>query len=168
VHHNSPEHWDVRTPTLSEQALLDQLAIPAPSSERPEPIISIDSTGYRISDPNASTYFPNSISNWRDNIKYWKEDLNDANSAGLATERNYLPLWMRSIQPGTREELGFQLAVPICFCKVGAADDILLNIKYSGFDFKQLDYTADRYIIDSVDGYASDKYLVFRNDRITV
>jgi hypothetical protein len=75
---------------------------------------------------------------------------------------------MRSIQPGTKSELGFKLAVPLCYCKVGTADTILLNIKYSGFEFKNLDYTIDRYIIDSVTGTASDKYLVFRNDRITV
>ena len=38
----------------------------------------------------------------------------------------------------------------------------------NGFDFKSLDYTVDRYIIDSVTGSINDKYLVFRNDRITV
>jgi hypothetical protein len=75
---------------------------------------------------------------------------------------------MRSIQPGTRQELDFQLAVPLCYCKVGTADDIMLNIKFSGFDFKLLDYTADRYIIDVVGDEIGDKYLVFRNDRITV
>ncbi len=75
---------------------------------------------------------------------------------------------MRSIQPGTKSEIGFVLAVPFCYCKSGAADAILLNIKYSEFNFKNLDYTIDRYIIDSVTGNASDKYLVFKNDRITV
>jgi hypothetical protein len=75
---------------------------------------------------------------------------------------------MRSIQPGTRHELDFKLAVPLCYCKVGTADDIILNIKFSGFDFKLLDYTADRYIIDVVGDEIGDKYLVFRNDRITV
>lgn len=158
----------VRTPTTDEQAKLDKLAIPAPDSQRPEPIMTIDSTGYQVSNANAGTYFPNSISNWRERIKTWKENPNDPNSAGLETERNYLPLWMRSIQPGGKQELGFQLAVPLCYCKVGTADDIILNIKYSNFDFKALDYTADRYIIDSVNGYTGDKYLVFRNDRITV
>lgn len=136
---------------------IDNLSVTAPDSTRPDPIITIDSTAYTASNSNAGTYFPNSISNWRDNI----------NAVG-EQERNYLPLWMRSIQPGDRQELGFQLAVPLCYCLVGTADDIILNIKYSGFDFKMLDYTADRYIIDSVTGQATDKYLVFRNDRITV
>jgi hypothetical protein len=156
---------------------ITSLALTSPDSVRPDPIITIDSKGYKISDPNPSTYFPSSISNWRDRLKNWSDVIHDPAFPGDPTkkitvnfksERNYLPLWMRSIQPGTRAELGFQLAVPICYCKVGAADDILLNIKFSGFDFKLLDYTADRYIIDSVAGSTQDKYLVFKNDRITV
>lgn len=139
----------------------NDLSITAPSSSRPEPYLTVDSTGYEVSNPNFNEYFPNSISNWRDRIKGVGE-----------TERNYLPLWMRSIQPGTKQELGFTLAVPLCFCKIGAADDILLNIKNyintTDFEFSQLDFTADRYIIDSVTGTSNDKYLVFRNDRITV
>jgi len=136
---------------------LDSLGNDSPERVRPEPLITVDSTGYEVSNPNVNAYFPNSITNWRSRIK----------DAG-ATERNYMPLWMRSIQPGASQELGFVLAIPICYCEAGKSADILLNIKYSGFDFKSLDYTVDRYIIDSVTGSINDKYLVFRNDRITV
>ena len=141
----------------NDPSKVDQLSIPAPASERPSPIISVDSTGYFVSNPYPDTYFPNSVSIWRDKIKSVGE-----------TERNYLPLWMRSIQPGSKQELGFTLAVPLCFCKVGTADSIMLNIKNANFNFKQIDYTTDRYIIDAVEGSTGDKYLVFRNDRITV
>ena len=114
----------------------------------------------------------NGISNWRDRLKYWKDVDLQGNPVSFASERNYLPLWMRSIQPGTKQELGFQLAVPLCFCKTGTADDIILNIKNhiktTDFNFNLIDFTVDRYIIDSVEGYTGDKYLVFRNDRITV
>ena len=134
-----------------------ELNLDAPTATRPEPVITVDSTGYQTSNPNTNRYFPNSITNWRQRIK----------QIG-ATERNYLPLWMRSIQPGSNQELGFVLSVPICYCKVGTSADILLNIKHSGFNFKVIDYTADRYIIDGVAGSNTDKYLVFRNDRITV
>jgi len=75
---------------------------------------------------------------------------------------------MRSIQENSYTELDWVPAIPICFCKPGSADEIILNIKNSSFDFKLLDYTIDRYIIDSVDGYYEDKYLVFRNDRTTI
>lgn len=124
--------------------------------------ISIDSTGYLISSPNTDEYFPNSISNWRDRLS--KVGLN---------ERNYLPLWMRSVSSGQKEELGYTLAIPLCFCKPGTADTIMIAIKLSGFDFKAIDYTIDRYTINAVLNSQGrvvygDKYLVFKNDRITV
>jgi hypothetical protein len=146
---------------------ISDLSADAPFSERPSQFITVDSQGYEVSNPNITEYFPNSVSNWRDRLRNWRDD-----DQSFSLERNYLPLWMRSIQPGSRTELDFQLAIPICYCKVGLADDILLNInnylKTTGFKFNQLDYTADRYIIDSVEGQTQDKYLVFRNDRITI
>jgi hypothetical protein len=174
----------VRQPTLQPNSItidssnsiwsrsIDDLSADAPSAERPDPNITVDSRGYEVSNPNVNEYFPNSVSNWRERLKNWSDKDGNGNTISFANERNYLPLWMRSIQPGTRKELDFQLAVPICYCKVGTADDIILNIKNyintTNFSFNQLDYTADRYIIDSVEGLTADKYLVFRNDRITI
>ncbi len=120
-------------------------------------LVTADSSGVFVDDPNTGVKYPASVSNWRDRIK----------GIGLQ-ERNYLPLWMRSIQDGDIQELGFVKAIPLCYCKPGKADDILLNIKYSDFDFKLIDYTIDRYIIDSVLGYNQDKYIAFKNDRTTV
>lgn len=149
------------TPNATKETRMGQDGL---NTGRLDPVLlSIDSEGY-ISNYLSESYFPNSITNWRERLKYWQDDSGN----GFARERNYLPLWMRSIQPGGNQELDFQLAVPLCYCKVGTADDILLNIKFSGFDFKLLDYTVDRYTIDSVKGQSQDKYLVFKNDRITV
>jgi len=133
------------------------LTLDALSSTRPDYIITADSTGYEVSNPNTDTYFPSSVTNWQKSIS----------TVGL-TERNYLPLWMRSMQLGQKAELGYVLAVPLCFCKPDTADNILLNIKFNGFDFSQLDYTIDRFTITSLSGYINDKYLVFNDNRITV
>ena len=46
-----------------------------------------------------------------------------------ASEPLYLPQWMRSIQPSTRLELGYIPVIPLCYCKPGMADAIILNIK---------------------------------------
>ena len=135
----------------------DDLAVTAPSAIRPEYNITIDSTGYQAGTPNINRYYPNSITNWQSRLS----------TVGLS-ERNYLPLWMRSIPSGSKEELGYVLCVPLCFCKVGTGDTIVKNIKFSGFDFSLIDYTVDRFTISAVTGYTSDKYLVFRDDRITV
>lgn len=146
---------------------LSDLIEDEPYSQRPANRITVDSQGYQVSNPNVDTYFPNSVSIWRERFSSWT-----AGNDSFSVERNYLPLWMRSIQPGSKQEIDFKLAVTLCYCKVGLADDIILNIKNyiktSGFSFNQLDYTVDRYIIDSVEGSTADKYLVFRNDRITI
>jgi hypothetical protein len=117
----------------------------------------VDSNFVFAGDSYTSWKFPSSITLWRKRIK----------ELGLR-DRNYLPLWMRSVQEGSVVELDFQLAAPLCYCKPGYSKDILLNIKNNYFDFTQLDYEIDRYIIDSVTGDSSDKYLVFRNDRTTI
>jgi len=102
------------------------------------------------SDSDYQRVFPNSIKNMRKKIK------------GTGTrDRTYLPLWMRSIQEDQFAEPGFVSAIPLCFVKPGSGDDIILNIKNSGFDFKILDFEVDRYIIDALDGEIEDKYLAF-------
>ena len=108
-------------------------------------------------DPGSNFRFPSSISLWRKRIK----------ELGLR-QPNYLPLWMRTVQDGSVQELGYVPAVPLCYCKPGTAEVILDNIKYSGFDFQQIDYEIDRYIIDQVSDYTGDKYFIFRNDRTTI
>jgi hypothetical protein len=68
---------------------------------------------------------------------------------------------MRSIQEDGFVEPGFVSAIPICYCKPGQADDIILNIKNNNFDFKVLDFEVDRYVIDSIDGVLEESYLAF-------
>jgi hypothetical protein len=131
---------------------------------RPIPFnVTLDRNDVFAGDPGTGIRFPSSISLWRYRIQ---------NMENTATERNYLPLWMRSIQLGKTTEINYVAAGPLCYCKPGGADTVLLNIenyiKTTTFDFKNLDYTIDRYTIDSVTGEYTDKYLVFRNDRTTI
>lgn len=101
-------------------------------------------------------------------ISLWRRRLTEIPDVKI--ERNFLPLWMRSIQESSVTELGYVLAIPLCYCNPGAADEVLLNIKNyiatTGFDFKLLNYTVDRYIIDAVTGYYDDKYLAFNSPHI--
>ena len=112
--------------------------------------------------PDGEFRQPASISLWRRRIE----------QLGLH-DRNYMPLWMRTIQDGSVQELGFVSAIPLCFCKAGRGDDIMLNIKNylkttPDFSFNKIDYVIDRYTIDSVTGDTTDKYIVFRNDRTII
>jgi len=76
-------------------------------------------------------------------------------------DREFLPLWMRSIQPGTFVEPGFVKAVVLCYLKPGASPAVLSRIRSKGFDFKSMDFTADRYLIDNIGNESQDKYLAF-------
>jgi len=154
---NAPETITVDNSLNFYKNDLTTLTLDAPDSRRNDYNITVDSTGYEASNPNTDTYFPSSISNWQKRLS----------NAG-ATERNYLPLWMRSIQSGQKAQLGYVLAIPLCFCKPGTADKIITNIKFNGFNFSQLDYTVDRFTLTSLSGYSNDKYLIFKDNRITV
>jgi hypothetical protein len=127
---------------------------------------------------NSRVNYLNNYLNWREKLKTWKDtDILNPNRIldQFLTEYTYLPLWMRSFQDDTKQELGFVLALPLCYCKPGYGKEIVLNIKNyqmtTNFDFKDLDFNVDRYIIDSVipnkdQVNYGDKYLVFRNNEV--
>ena len=75
---------------------------------------------------------------------------------------------MRTQQTLGEGTLGFIPAVPLCYCKPGTSADILINIRTSNFDFKQLDFDIDRYIIDSTKGNSEEQYIVFGNYQFNV
>lgn len=113
-------------------------------------IITADFSGQQVSDINVKNIFGNSTSNIRKNIEKLGE-----------TERNFLPLWMRTPQTFSGIEQGFNKAILLCYVKPGYGDRIINNIKNLGIDFKNVDFTVDRVIIDSVKGEVGDKYIAF-------
>jgi hypothetical protein len=112
--------------------------------------IRVDSNIPFVSDSDHQRVFPNSIKNMRKRIQ-----------AVGDRDREFLPLWMRSIQDNSSVEPGYVKALPLCFCKPGSSPAVVARIKASGFDFKTIDFVADRYIIDIIDGEIEDKYLAF-------
>lgn len=112
--------------------------------------ITVDSDIPFVSDSDHQRVFPNSIKNMRKQI----------NNVG-ERNRTYLPLWMRSIQDRADYELGYTKALVLCYAKPGKSAEIVSKIKASGFDFKMIDFVADRYVIDILDNEIQDKYLAF-------
>jgi hypothetical protein len=112
--------------------------------------ISVDSDIPFASDQDHQRIFPNSFKNMRARIK-----------AVGDRDREFLPLWMRSIQQGTFVEPGFVKAVILCYLKPGFSPAVLSRIRSKGFDFKTMDFTADRYLIDNIGNESQDKYLAF-------
>jgi hypothetical protein len=79
----------------------------------------------------------------------------------LVFDSNNKPLWMNTSQDGTGNPIGFKKSIPICYVKPGKGDEILSRIKRTNFDFKNLNFTIDRIIIESPKGEVGDKYIKF-------
>lgn len=79
------------------------------------------------------------------------------------TEKNFLPLWMRSQQEDAPGELGYVNAIVLCYCKPGTSKIIKNTIDFRKIDFKQYDLDIDRILIDSTTGNSEDQYIVFQN-----
>jgi hypothetical protein len=112
--------------------------------------IKIDSNIPLVSDRDHQRIFPNSFKNMRRQIRGVGE-----------RDREFLPLWMRSIQENSFVETGYVKSLVLCYLLPGKSEGVLSRIKSSGFDFKSIDFTADRYVIDILDGEIEDKYLAF-------
>ena len=112
--------------------------------------ITIDSDVPLVSDSDHQRIFPNSVNNMRKRIRTLGE-----------RDRGFLPLWMRSIQDTATYELGFTKALVLCYTKPGKSQKVVARIKANGFDFKTINFEADRYIVDIIDGQIEDKYIVF-------
>jgi len=121
-----------------------------------ENTIKADSNAIKVSDSKDQARYLSNTQNMRSSIK-----------AVGANEREYLPLWMRTPQENL-QELGYATAIPICYCKPGQADDILLNIKNSNFDLKAIDFEVDRYIIERTEGVNIPQYILFANYQFNV
>jgi hypothetical protein len=114
--------------------------------------LKVDSSAVKVSQDNDNTKYISNLRNMRDRI-----------SETGVTERDFLPLWMRTTQESSVQELGYTSAIPIVYCQAGQADQIMLNIKNNNFNFKTIDFDIDRYIIDSTTGSSNDQYILFAN-----
>lgn len=119
--------------------------------------ITIDSASVNVSGEDMEYVYPSSIKNVRANIA----------NVGL-TENEFLPLWMTTPQTNKVAATGFIKAVPLCYCKPGEGQYIYDNIVNNGFDFSQLDFEIDRFIIDSDINDVQEKYLKFHNARYNI
>jgi len=68
---------------------------------------------------------------------------------------------MRSIQTDSFVETGYVKSLILCYVLPGKSPAVISRIKANGFDFKSIDFTADRYVIDILGGEIADKYLAF-------
>jgi len=123
----------------------------------PENTIKVDSNALTIDGANDRTRYISNIRNMRDNLRAVGE-----------TEVNFLPLWMRTAQPGNIASLGFINAIPLCYTKPGQSESIRLAIENAGIKFNQFDYDIDRYVVDTTEGVSQEQYIMFANYKFNI
>lgn len=126
-------------------------------SPTPENVIKVDTDAINVSATNDSVRYISNISNMRDNIRVIG-----------ATDRSFVPLWMRSQQSNSISELGYTPGIVLCYCKPGTSEIIKAAINASGFDFKIFNLDMDRYIIDNTDTSSEEQYILFANYKFNI
>jgi hypothetical protein len=120
--------------------------------------IKSDSDAVIINEANESLYHITNITNMRNSL----EEIG-------ASQREYLPLWMRTGQDNNIKELDYVPAVPLAYCKPGQSRQVYLNVlnalSKGTFDPKTINFEIDRYILDSAVGISDERYIVFANYR---
>jgi len=119
--------------------------------------LRVDSDAVEGSQEYDRTRYISNLKNMRDNIK----------DIGL-TNREFLPLWMRTPQKDNYPELGYTPAIPLCYCKPGTAEIIARAIEYKQLDFSGINMDIDRFIIDSTFDGSDQKYLLMANYQFNV
>lgn len=120
-------------------------------------VLKADTDAIDVSMNSDSKRYISNISNMRDNIR----------ELGI-TNRNFVPLWMRSQQESSVNELGFVSAIVLCYCKPGTSQIIKAAINNSEFDFKIFNLDIDRFVIDNTTTSSAEQYIVFQNYRFNV
>jgi hypothetical protein len=122
-----------------------------------ENTIKVDTDAINVSATSDNVRYISNLNNMRDNIR----------TVG-ATNRQFVPLWMRSQQSNSVNELGFTPSIVLCYCKPGTSAIIKAAINASNFNFKIFNLDMDRYIIDGTDNTSQEQYILFANYRFNI
>tara|TARA_B110000503_G_scaffold21983_1_gene33671 strand:- start:1112 stop:3616 length:2505 start_codon:yes stop_codon:yes gene_type:complete len=130
----------------------------APFRFRPDGnTIKTDSNMLKVSDVTKQEKYISNITNMRKRLR----TIGD-------TDNNFLPVWMRTSQPGTIAYKGYTPCIVLCYCKVGEAENIKAAIRNSNFNFKDIQLDIDRYLIDNTLDNTSEQYVLFTTNRSNV
>jgi len=132
---------------------------PVSNKYRPDPAntITVDSDAITIDGAADDVRYISNISHMRDAIRELGE-----------TERNFLPLWMRTAQADSVNELGYVNAIPLVYCKPGTSLIVKNTLDFYEVNFTQYDFDMDRYIIDSTTGNSEQQYILFANYKFNI
>ena len=118
----------------------------------PENTVTVDLEAITIDGSQDTVKYNSSLDHLKDNIR----SIGD-------TEKNFMPLWMRSSQANQIAELGMISAIPLCYCKPNTSATVANKLNLENIDFSIFDFDIDRVLIDSTQGVSDEQYIVFAN-----
>ena len=136
--------------------------------------ITTDNTGILAGQNKDILRYICNISNMRERLKTIQTSLpNDSEQFDqIITDNSFLPLWMRTQQEVGAPSEEYVFALPLAYCKPGTSnfvkDNIDNYINNANFNFNQIDYEIDRYIIDSTLNNSNEQYILFSNYKYNV
>lgn len=107
-------------------------------------------------------FYPSSIDNMRTQLE--KLVLPDFTFIGI--NEDFSPRFMQTAQNEDYRILGYLGVVPLCYVLPGNGSKIISRIKISKFDFKMLDFEADRLIVEGINNGEPKQYLRFSREHI--
>jgi len=110
----------------------------------------------------ANIYYPSSIDNMRNRLA--SVVLSD--NTLIKVDKYQNPLFMRTPQPGDYHAPEFMTVMILCYALPGQGAKIVNKIKQSGFDFKLLDFTIDRLIVQNGQDDSTAKYLIIERSSL--
>jgi hypothetical protein len=126
-------------------------------------IITSDNNAITLDQDTDNVRYLSNIDTMRQQIKNIENDNRRA-----VSNREFLPLWMRTAQEGSLNELDYVLALPIAYTKPGQSQTVKENIENSNFNFKELNFDIDRYIIDNTKDVNREQYILFANYQFNI
>ena len=136
--------------------------------------ITVDNTAILAGQNKDIQRYIANITNMRDRIKSIQVSLpNDSETfRNVSTDNSFLPLWMRTQQEIGASSEEYVFALPLAYCKPGTGQFIKNNvvnfINNSNFNFNQIDYTIDRYIVEGTLNSSTEQYILFNNYKYNV
>jgi hypothetical protein len=112
---------------------------------------------------NNEIYYPGSLANMRRQLSLIQLDNGDS----IGVNEYNLPRFMRTPQAGDYKPPEYIRAIPLCYALPGQGDKIIIRIKLSKFDFKQLDFEVDRIIVQESMDNSTAKYLLLERQSIS-
>lgn len=127
-----------------------------------DPMINANGSVSPVLYENNDIYYPSSI----DTMRYQLHSIVVPDNQLISIDEFHRPQFMRTPQAGSYQPPGYVRVVPVCYALPGQGARIVSRIKLSGFDFKMINFTVDRLVVQTTADSTTARYLIIPRQSI--